>query len=108
MDVKMKTKNCQTYCWTLPREITLEEIPSLAEKFNSILPGSTVTLDLTKTEDIHSSFIGFILNARNTIFRENGELNLQLSGSAEKIISMLNISDYIKTGSKTGFTRKTA
>ncbi len=80
--------------WVFPEQIKFEEVSLYLQKFEKRDHNSKIIFDLTKTKDIHSSFIGFLIHAKHNISQECGSLVLLLSFTAEKIFTMLNILDY--------------
>jgi hypothetical protein len=93
---------------SFPKQIGFLDVAELMEKFGQIDPGLSVVFDLSETQDIHSSFLGFLLHAKNTISRQNGSLVLLLSYTIEKILFMVNLMDYFSTEIVILSDRKTA
>ncbi|MBN1532691.1 MAG: hypothetical protein JXA20_08520 [Spirochaetes bacterium] len=91
-----------------PKQIGFLDVADFMEKFNQIDPGLPVVFDLTETQDIHSSFLGFLLHAKNTIARKNGSLVLLLSYTIEKILFMVNLAEYFSREIVVLSDRKTA
>ena len=81
--------------WEFPDNVSFEEVPVFLMKFDKTAHDQTITFDLRKTVNIHSSFIGFLIHAKRKVEVENGELRLILSKSIEKTFSMLNLSEYL-------------
>jgi hypothetical protein len=94
--------------WEFPKSINIEEVSEYIEKLKYIEQGETVTFDLSKTVNIHSSFIGFLLHAKHSIHKNEGKLVLILSLTVEKILIMLNIIDYFATEISAPLSKKTA
>ena len=80
--------------WKFPSNIEFEEVTNYLKKFEKLSHDKPITFDLSDTENIHSSFIGFLIHAKRKIEKENGELTLIISRPMEKIFSMLNLHDY--------------
>ncbi|MBP7735276.1 MAG: hypothetical protein KA369_04815 [Spirochaetes bacterium] len=94
--------------WIFPKNISIEQVSSYVEQLRYINPGETVTFDLSKTINIHSSFIGFLLHAKQNIGRSEGKLVMVLSLTLEKILIMLNIINYFSPEIVTVINKKTA
>jgi hypothetical protein len=94
--------------WAFPKNISIEQVSSYVEQLRYINPGETVNFDLSKTVNIHSSFIGFLLHAKQNIGRNGGKLVLVLSLTLEKILIMLNIINYFSPEIVTVINKKTA
>ena len=56
----------QENCWTFPKEIPLEEVPAYSTRFEKIDKPVNLQFDLTQTEWIHSSFVGFLIYAKHS------------------------------------------
>jgi len=94
--------------WDFPKSITFEEVSEYLESLKNIKPGEALTLDLSKTVSIHSSFIGFLIHAKHYMNKNNGRLILLVSMTVEKILIMLNIIDYFSPEIASNMGRKTA
>lgn len=55
-----------------------------------------LVIDLTETEYIHSSFIGFLIHAKNQLEKAGQTLIVQLSSEIENILRNKNILDYFQ------------
>jgi hypothetical protein len=97
-----------TKTWDFPKNISIEQVSTYVDQLKYVQPEETVTFDLSKTVNIHSSFIGFLLHAKQNIGRNGGKLVLILSLTLEKILIMLNILDYFSPEIITIFNQKTA
>jgi hypothetical protein len=94
--------------WNFPKSISMEQVSSYVDQLKYVKPVETVTFDLSKTVNVHSSFIGFLLHAKQNIERNGGKLELILSLTLEKILIMLNIIDYFTPGIITVINQKSA
>ncbi len=88
----MKTTN---NVWEFPSKVGIETSHQYLTKLKTISHNSSITFDLSKTESIHSSFVGFLIHAKQAIMKEGGKLVLDISPSLEKIFKMLKINDYL-------------
>jgi hypothetical protein len=66
--------NDNTKLLDFPKEIPLEEVPRYSSIFEKINEPKTIQFDLTKTEWIHSSFIGFLIHAKHLTASRGGKL----------------------------------
>ncbi len=83
--------------WKFPAEVGIEATHHCLAKLKAFTHNGTITLDLSRTENIHSSFIGFLIHARQVIKKKGGNLVLTISPTLEKIFNMLKISDFLST-----------
>ena len=77
-----------------PKRIHFQDVSDYVEKFNTIKNYERVIFDLSETEEIHSSFVGFLINSKDFIQKRNGSILLILSNTTEKILKMLNLLSY--------------
>jgi anti-anti-sigma regulatory factor len=94
--------------WIFPKSINIEEVSEYVERLKNLKNGEIVTFDLSKTVNIHSSFIGFLIHAKHHIRKNGGRLILLLSLTVEKILIMLNIIEYFSPEIETSINKKTA
>lgn len=84
--------------WIFPEHIGYESVPGYLSSFNREQSGcSEIIFDLSATERIHASFIGFLLHTKQTARKKNCEIKLILSPIAENILQMLNLHDFLIT-----------
>jgi predicted DNA-binding ArsR family transcriptional regulator len=94
--------------WIFPKSVSIEEVSEYVERLKNIKASEVVTFDLSKTVNIHSSFIGFLIHAKHHINKNGGRLVLLLSLTVEKILIMLDIIEYFSPEIDTSFNKKTA
>ena len=94
--------------WIFPKSVNIEEVSEYVESLKNIKTREVVTFDLTKTVNIHSSFIGFLIHAKHHINKNGGRLVLLLSLTVEKVLIMLDIIEYFSPEIDTSFNKKTA
>ena len=94
--------------WIFPKSVNIEEVSEYVERLKNIKTGEVVTFDLSKSVNIHSSFIGFLIHAKHHISKNGGRLVLFLSLTVEKILIMLNIIEYFSPEIETSINKKTA
>ncbi len=81
--------------WKFPLNVEFEMVHQCSTKFEGIPHNRTITFDLSKTEKIHSSFIGFLIHARQVTKKQGGKLILSISPSLERIFIMQNIIEFL-------------
>jgi len=82
-------------CWKFPKEISLEEVPQYSKRFEKIEKPNFLQFDLTQTEWIHSSFIGFLIYAKHSLASKGGRLYIIPSPSVQRIFHLMNLNDYL-------------
>jgi len=92
----MNYKMAETKIWKFPENIRYENVPGYLAIFNNSLFHNEMVLDLSKTDILHSSFVGFLIHAKQLIEKNNGKLTIVLSKRSERIFHMLNIYDYFR------------
>ena len=81
--------------WTFPKEIPLEEVPEYTSRFEKIDKPNNLMFDLSQTEWIHSSFIGFLIYAKHCLSAKGGKLYIIPSPSVQRILHLMNLNDYL-------------
>lgn len=80
--------------WQFPENVNFIMAHDCMNRLKEISHARRFTFDLSKTETIHSSFIGFLIHANQVTGKEGGELHISLSPSLKKIFMMLKIFEY--------------
>ncbi|HPS58870.1 MAG TPA: hypothetical protein PK514_12260 [Spirochaetota bacterium] len=80
-----------------PKHISFELVPRYTEILKSESMPQDVYFDLSMTELIHSSFIGFLLDAKNVTEKNDKRLTLRISGTVEKTLKMLGIYNHFQS-----------
>lgn len=93
----MNYKIAEPGIWKFPANIGYESVPEYIPMLKKRQFINELIIDLTETEILHSSFIGFLIYAKQVIEKNNGKLILNLSGKSEKIFHMLKIHDYFSS-----------
>jgi hypothetical protein len=94
--------------WSFPENIKFEEVADYLDRFKHVDHRAKIVFDLQKTVNIHSSFIGFMINAKQLTVRNGGTLTLVLSYTTERILTMLNIIEYFTPGIVVHMDKKSA
>jgi anti-anti-sigma regulatory factor len=71
--------------WSFPIYIAFEMVPIYVKDFEEASCDRTIIFDLSRTKELHSSFIGFLINAKHRLEKEGGNLKLYISPELEKI-----------------------
>ena len=93
----MNYKSAETKTWKFPENIRYENVPGYLTILNNRLFNNQMVLDLSDTTLLHSSFIGFLIHAKQIIEKDNGELRIILSKRSERIFHMLNIYNFFRS-----------
>lgn len=80
-----------------PKHISFDQVPRYMEILKSESIVQDVHFDLSMTELIHSSFIGFLLDAKNVAEKNDKRLTLRVSGTVEKTLKMLGIYNHFQS-----------
>ena len=80
--------------WKFPENVDFSMAHLCLSRLNSIPHDQTITIDLSGTDQVHSSFIGFLIHASQQLKQEGGDLVLSISPTLKKIFLMLKILDY--------------
>ena len=94
--------------WNFPEKIGIIDVTDYVEKAKKFNLSDTIVFDLRNTIDMHSSYIGFLIQMKHLVSKNNGKFVLLLSFTAERILTMLNIIDYFVPNTVTVFKRKSA
>jgi len=93
----MNCKLREPKIWKLPKSIGYDCVPNYLSLLNSHYMPEELILDLTETEVLHSSFIGFLIYAKNFTEKNNSSIKIILSPKSEKIFKMLHIYDFFQS-----------
>ncbi len=77
----LKNKNT----WSFPKNIAFEMVPIYVKNFEQAAYNKGIIFDLSRTKNIHTSFIGFLINTKQRIEKEGGNLKLNISPELEKL-----------------------
>lgn len=98
MNMKVKEieteRSFRTFLWTFPRSITFESTSSYSNRFADVDLKGHFVFDLSNTDEVHSSFIGFLLDMKRNIEGQGGTFRLQLSTSLDYLFYQLNLQDH--------------
>lgn len=80
--------------WKFPVNVDFTMAHLCLSKLKNIACDQTIIFDLSKTVEIHSSFIGFLIHARQITNKEGGHIILSISPTLEKTFTMMKIMEY--------------
>ncbi len=80
--------------WTFPKEIDFCLVPQYVKRIEREAAPQVIIFDLTGTEKIHSSFIGFLIHVKGLVDERGGTLVLKISPSLQRLFAMMKIADY--------------
>jgi anti-anti-sigma regulatory factor len=86
-----------TDVWTFPQEIEFWLVPDYLKKIEGSTFKNRIVFDLSETENVHSSFIGFLIFVKQSSEKHRGKLILKVSPSLKKLFAMLNVLEYFAT-----------
>ena len=87
----MKNKNI----WSFPAHIAFETVPAYVKRFEEATCNRNMVFDLSGTKDLHSSFIGFLIDAKQKTEKEGGNLEIHISPELEKIFLDKNLIQFL-------------
>ena len=93
----MNYKTSEPKTWKFPENIRYENVPGYLTILNNRTFYNELILDLSETEILHSSFIGFLIYAKQVIEKDRGKLTILLSKKSERIFHMLNIYNFFRS-----------
>jgi len=92
----MNYKTAETGIWRFPENIQYENVPGYLALLNNRFFNNELVIDLSDTDILHSSFIGFLIHAKQIIEKDNGRMKIILSKKSERIFHMLNIYNFFR------------
>jgi len=81
--------------WIFPENIGYESVPGYLTAFNEQNGITEIIFDLSATERIHTSFIGFLLHTKQAACKKNSRIKLILSPGVKNILNMLNLYEFL-------------
>jgi len=82
--------------WTFPVDIAFETVSLYLKEFEELQGGQTIHFDLTNTRNIHSSFIGFLIDTKQKAEKSGGNLDLHISPEIEKIFVTKGLTKFLQ------------
>jgi anti-anti-sigma regulatory factor len=84
--------NC--FIWRFPKNINLFEVPDYLQMFIKIKMNKEIVFDMTETQNINSSFIGFLIYAKEYLQKKGKKHVFIKSQYVEKTLNMLGMAEY--------------
>ena len=81
--------------WSFPTHIAFETVHSYVKKFEEDSYNKNIVFDLSSTKDLHSSFIGFLIDVKQKTEKEGGTLEIYISPELEKIFIDKNLLQFL-------------
>lgn len=82
--------------WSFPLQIAFEMVPLYSKKFEEVPCNQRILFDLSRTKYIHSSFIGFLINAKQKTDAEGGCLEMQISPELENLFVKKDLKNFLQ------------
>jgi anti-anti-sigma regulatory factor len=82
--------------WSFPLQIAFEMVPLYSKKFEEMSCNQQILFDLSRTDYIHSSFIGFLINAKQKTDAEGGSLKIHISPELEKLFVKQELKNFFQ------------
>jgi anti-anti-sigma regulatory factor len=79
----------------LPRETQIDDIQVLYDLYHRLENLDDITVDLSRTDVIHTSVIGFLIFLKNDLSKRGKGLLIISSKKVKKIFDMLKIEEYL-------------
>jgi hypothetical protein len=77
--------------WKFPEQVGFEATTSYLYQLRSIDLSRVITFDLSDTDMVHSSFIGFMIDLKEKVLRNGGVLEVIFSQELRKQFSRMNL-----------------
>lgn len=95
--------------WKFPDSIGYESVHHYMAEFTQRSSEGDLVFDLSSTDAMHSSFIGFLIHAKQVLAKNNYSLVVVSSQKSREILNMLNLDDYFFSPvSMAGLNKKSA
>jgi anti-anti-sigma regulatory factor len=93
--------------WKFPACVDICQVSRYLSLIEKLEHSTRVVFDMQDIEDIHSSFLGFLVFSKEKLVSRGGTLVLRMSPYMQKTVTRLGMSDYfsIQDISGTFFTR---
>ena len=77
-----------------PKTINFGSPSTYIKKFNNLDHSEEIVFDMSETDIVHSTFIGFLIDLKQKVDRNGGQLKFHLSGSIERLFNILKLYDF--------------
>lgn len=80
--------------WKFPSVIDICHVSLYMSVFNRLVHNGRIVFDMKDTEDIHSSFIGFLVFCKERLGKGGGQLVLEPSPYLKQTFTFLGMGEY--------------
>lgn len=80
--------------WKFPPVIDISHVSLYMSVFNRLVHSERIVFDMKDTEEIHSSFIGFLVFCKERLGNGGGELVIEPSSYLEQTLTFLGMGEY--------------
>ena len=80
--------------WIFPKQIDFETASNYFNKMGRFDYSGELTFDLSNTEEVHSAFIGFLMDLKQRYDNHGGSFTLKLSSSLEHLLRQIELRDF--------------
>ncbi len=87
-------KQNKTFLYSFPREINFESASGYLGRLHDVDFCGDYAFDLSSTVDVHSSFIGFLIDFKRTVEAKGGDFRIKLSPALDHLFFQLDLHDY--------------
>lgn len=87
-------KFCGTFLYTFPEVISFESASGYLNRLNNIDFSADLFFDLSHTREIHSSFVGFLLDLKHNTETGGGSFRLKLSPALDHLFFQLDLHEH--------------
>ncbi len=81
--------------WKFPPVVDICQVSLYLSVFNRLSHTEQIVFDMKEIEEIHSSFIGFLVFCKERLGTDGGQLVLQLSPYLEQTLGFLGMGEYL-------------
>jgi hypothetical protein len=82
----------------LPKKINIRTLSTISNKIETIKHCKNIEFDMSNTTYVHVSFIGYLLNLKNKIDKQEKKLILNFSKELKILLKSLNVLDFFLFG----------
>jgi anti-anti-sigma regulatory factor len=83
------------FTWRFPSIISFFIVPKYLKTLETVMDIDTIIFDLTRTNNMHSSFTGFLLFAIDRLNNQGKDIEVKMSPYVRKTLGMLGMNDYL-------------
>jgi anti-anti-sigma regulatory factor len=80
--------------WKFPPVIDICQVSRYLSIFDRLGHKNRIVFDMNEIEDIHSSFIGFLVFCKERLGKSGGQLELELSPYLKQTLKCLGMGEY--------------